>query len=243
MFHKTCLFSLYKFTGKIIAPVKSSPFTHLSILFRLTCILMILSAGLCLPAANRGFIPISGDPQANVAAYTSPNQTLDRFIEQVANGDADALVGVYSTYKFAYKIVGQPVDQPAWIDEHDNILTRFSLATDAGSIGLLAHYEHAGQAFYSLEVDDLVTLVYGNGKTHPYRVKDILYYKALEPENGSTSFISLADQREYSQKEVFDQVYGRPENLVLQTCLVGDSISTWGRMFVIAEEVPPSPPV
>lgn len=239
MINKTILFSLYNFAGMIILPVKSGLLPCLKTIMRLSVILLTALAGI----AGHTTLPIPSTGYANDGrpSITTPTQTLDNFIDDVVNGDADALVGAYSTFTFAFPIVEQPTDSPAWIDEGDHVLTHFSLATGVGSIGLLAHYEHAGKSFYALEPDDLVYLVYGDGKTHAYRVTEILYYKAIDPKNASTRFLSLADQTEYSQKEVFDTVYDLPGRLVLQTCLVGDSINTWGRMFVIAEEEPAVP--
>jgi hypothetical protein len=233
--NKTILFSLYKFAGMIISPVKTRLLPLLNRTLRLSVILLTtVMAGFAGHTALP--IPSTGDTNHGRPSITTPTQTLDKFIDDVVNGDADALVGAYSTFTFAFPIVEQPADLPAWIDEGDHVLTHFSLAAGVGSIGLLAHYEHAGKSFYDLEPDDLVYLVYGDGKTHTYRVTEILYYKAIDPKNASTSFLSLADQTEYTQKEVFDTVYAHPGRLVLQTCLVGDSINTWGRMFVIAEE-------
>lgn len=183
-------------------------------------------------------IPTTSEHKTSPTASVQPVNSLAQFIQDVTNGNKEAIVGVYSAYTLALPVINQPENQPAWLADEDGIVTNFSLAARAGSIGLLAHYEHSGKAFYQLTPDQSILIVYGDGQTKTYKVKNILYFQAKEPSRASTSFISMDLQnQEYSQEEVFDLVYRHPGRLVLQTCLVGQGSQTWGRMFVIAEPV------
>lgn len=177
----------------------------------------------------------SGQVEASEGAV-QPVESFTDFVHDVSNGDKNALVGVYVPFTFSLPIVEQPDDQPTWIADKDGVVTHFSLADKAGSIGLLAHYEHAGKAFYQLKTGQTIQLIYGDGGTEAYTVKDILYFQASEPSKAATSFIDLNTGAELSQEDVFNQVYKAEDRLVLQTCLVGKGSQTWGRMFVIAEK-------
>lgn len=168
-----------------------------------------------------------------------PFPSLAAFIQEITNGNANDLVGLYAPYTLAYKIVSQPQGEANWIDEREGVVTQFSLARDTGSIGLLAHYEHAGSSFYHLIPGQSVYLIYGDGKAVRYQITEIDTYKAEEPQEPTTSFITAADGRLVAQSDVFNQIYNSPGRLILQTCLVSENSHTWGRMFVIAEPVDP----
>ena len=183
-----------------------------------------------------GLIPVTSQHPSYPTAAVKPLDTLNDFIQEVATGDSQEIVGIYSPLVFALAVVDQPANQPAWVADQDGVTTRFDLATQFGSIGLLAHYEHAGKAFYRLQPHYPVTIIYGDGRIKTYRVKEIRYYQAEEPSQASTSFITIDEtHQKLSQEEVFNQIYRSPDRLVLQTCLVGQGSLTWGRMFVIAE--------
>lgn len=201
-------------------------------------ILVFSGLSVILSTISTPFIPVTAQ-QAN------PNQksvhvtdSLKDFIQTVTNGKSDTIVGVYSPFTMALPVVNQPEDNPGYVADVDGVATSFQLASDAGSIGLLAHYQRSGKAFSLLIPQQIVTLVYGDGKTRDYEVKNILFFQAKDPAKKFTDFVSLdQEQTEYSQKEVFDLVYRQADRLVLQTCLVGNGSKTWGRMFVIAEPI------
>jgi hypothetical protein len=167
-----------------------------------------------------------------------PSEELAKFVSEVATGEKDQLTGVFAAFTFAFPIVSQPEQKPAWISGKDGVVTSFSLAGEAGSTGLLAHYERAGKAFYNLKLEQLIQLIYGDGEIKTYRVSEIRFYRALSPSDPLSNFATLDPPgQELTQEELFDKIYKVSGRLVLQTCLEGKGINTWGRMFVIAEPV------
>jgi hypothetical protein len=224
------------FTGDAIL-MHSHP-NHNKFPFHLTALLLcaVLIAHSTLDSALTWFpIPQTAQHTAATAGAVQPVESFTDFIHDVTNGDKNALVGVYVPFTLSLPVVDQPADQPTWIADKDGVVTRFSLADEAGSIGLLAHYEHAGKSFYQLKTGQAIQLIYGDGGVTTYAIKDIRYYQASEPSKATTSFIDLNTEAELSQEDVFNQIYKAEGRLVLQTCLVGKGSQTWGRMFVIAE--------
>src|SRR5688572_15833156 len=83
-------------------------------------------------------------PAETVRAFSASPQLGDlpdllRFVEQVKNGQAGELRGLYVPELFAIPVVQQPVGDHEFISPRHNILTQFSLASRFGSTGLLAH--------------------------------------------------------------------------------------------------------
>lgn len=181
-------------------------------------------------------IPVTAANNRGLVGAIPPVNALADFIEEVSNGDKTAIVGIYAPYTLALPVVDQPADNSGFIAVDNNVVTRYQLADEAGSIGMLAHYEYAGKSFYRLKEGQVISLVYGDGHTRSYSVKQVVYFQAKDPAVASTDFISLDLKRqEFTQSELFDFIYRQPNRLVLQTCLATEDTLTWGRMFVIAE--------
>jgi len=163
---------------------------------------------------------------------------LGIFIEQVQNGEADVLRGVYVPGVLATPVLQQPDSSPGFVSTDENVLTQFGLASRYGSTGLLAHNYLAGRDFFLVEQGQLIYLVYGDGRVDVFVVTGLKRFKALEPEDTHSNFIDLDTGTFLSSTKLFLKIYHRPGNVVLQTCIQTEEHASWGRYFVIAEPVP-----
>lgn len=136
-------------------------------------------------------------------------------------------------------VVNQPPGQPGYVSEAPLTATRFQLADHFGSIGLLAHAYFAGSTLQHLKPGEIVSIIYGDGSVTDYQIVEIRKYQAVDPGDEHTAFLSNASgDEQISQEELFYQIYGQPDRLVLQTCIVENNENRWGRKFIISEEKP-----
>lgn len=180
--------------------------------------------------------------QPNVAARALSAERTDRalptlatFADALTNGDARALRGVYVPGILANAVVQQPAGDPGFVSSDRDLLTQFQQASQLGSTGVLAHNFLAGSEFSEIQPGRIIYLIYGDGRTSAFIVRDALRYQALQPMSAYSAFVDLADGRQLGASELFVGVYGRRGALVLQTCIEAEGISTWGRLFVVAE--------
>jgi hypothetical protein len=179
-------------------------------------------------------------PVAVVRAWSTPSTdrslpTLDTFADALTNGHAHALRGVYVPGILANAVVQQPAGDPGFVSSDQDLLTQFQRASQLGSTGVLAHNFLAGAQFSEIRPGQIIYLVYGDGRTSAFVVRDALRYRALQPQNSYGAFVDLADGRQLGASELFVSVYGRRGALILQTCIEAEGVSTWGRLFVVAE--------
>ena len=170
-------------------------------------------------------------PTGNVRALTD----LDAFVEQVKNGQADQLRGIYIPGILAAPVIQQPNGRAGFVSAWQNIVTQFGLASKVGSTGLLAHSYLAGQSFALLETKQEIYLVYGDGRVDAFAVTEILQYQALQPDSTSSTFVDLNTGDTLTYTELFTEVYDRPGQVILQTCISMDDDPSGGRLFVIAK--------
>jgi len=163
---------------------------------------------------------------------------LKEFVDQVQNGHADELRGIYIPKILAARIVQQPDGKDEFVSPWDNIATQFGMASDFGSTGLLAHNYLAGKAFPLVKENQIFYLVYGDGRTSAFIVTEILQFKALEPANVSGNFTSLENGELLTASELFMKAYNRPGDVILQTCISASNDNAWGRIFIIAKPYP-----
>jgi hypothetical protein len=173
---------------------------------------------------------------APVYAKDVPNQipSLNTFIETVENGNASTLRGVYVPDVMALLVVQQPAGQPGFVSSEESVVTQFSMAKDAGNIGLLAHNTHAGKFFPKIKQGDQVILVYGDGHTENFTVNNIKQYQALDPLNPYGKFKDLETQTISTAEGLFNKVYRGKYHLTLQTCIDNNGNPSWGRLFIVA---------
>ncbi|MFN8387547.1 MAG: hypothetical protein U0X92_14170 [Anaerolineales bacterium] len=162
---------------------------------------------------------------------------LDEFIVRVANGEADELRGIYAPDVFAYSVVTQPDGSPAFVSTQPETVTQFEAASRYDTTGLLAHNYLAGESFSSLEKGQWIYLIYGDGRTETFIIRELIRFQALEPNSVTSDFVDLATGERLSSTRLFFKVFNRPGNLTLQTCIYADGNLSWGRLFILAEPI------
>jgi hypothetical protein len=179
-------------------------------------------------------------PTRSVQALSSHFSTsrlplLDAFVSQIKNGQADDLRGVYVPEILAARVVQQPMGKNEFVSPRQGIATQFGLASQFGSTGLLAHNYLAGESFSLLKEGQKFYLIYGNGRTSAFVVKEILKYRALEPTSTSSDFVDLENSGLLTASELFSKIYDQPGQVIFQTCISAEGNRAWGRLFVVAE--------
>jgi hypothetical protein len=165
---------------------------------------------------------------------------LDDFISQIVNGNAWQIVGVYSPELFSLEVHQQPSNNPGYVSSLPGVATQFSMASDYGSTGLLAHNTVSGTVFYELIVGQLILVVYGDGSIEHYRVNNLSSFQALSPSSAYSDFVNLdAAGSRLNASQLFNQIYSVRDRLVLQTCIANDGNPNWGRFFVTASPFDP----
>lgn len=170
-------------------------------------------------------------PGGEVRALTD----LDTFVDDVKNGQAGELRGLYIPGLLAAPVVQQPPGRVDFVSPWENVVTQFSLASKVGSTGLLAHNYLAGRNFALLKPGQELYLIYGDGQVDVYTVSDVLQYEALVAASTSSDFLDLQDESTLTHKELFMNVYDRPGQVILQTCITMNDDPSGGRLFIIAK--------
>ncbi len=192
-----------------------------------------------LPFDNHSsLVPITGQslPAIQAEEISEKVPPFWSFVESVADGELE-VKGLYIPSVLALEVVQQPKSQSAFVSSDPDKATQFGLASLYGTIGLLAHNYAGGADFDDVVVGDKVDLVYGDGRIQQYRVSSILEFQAIDPTNTRTSFVDLATQLKATAEDLFMKVYSGKPHLTLQTCISKGSISSWGRLFIIAEPI------
>jgi hypothetical protein len=204
-----------------------------------------------LPQSNRGTERMEGvgealqlDPDLAGAAASQGvaleemlriQAELNAFVQEVKTGHEGIPRGVFVADTLTMPIRRQPASQPGFISGEAGVATQFGLAEKYGTIGLLAHNYLAGTEFFELEEGQRVHLIYGDGDVKEFRVTEIHHYRAGQPNSPYSDFYDLDNGGEiYSAKEIFRMMYNREGDVVFQTCIADEGISTWGRIFIIA---------
>lgn len=131
-------------------------------------------------------------------------------------------------------VVQQPASNPYYVSDREGEITQFSMVSQYGNLGLLAHNTLAGEHFSELTVGQEVRLTYENGRSEYFIITEILRFQALQPESVSSSFRDLEGSETLSAVEMFNQIYAGGRRLVFQTCIEARGDPSWGRLFVIA---------
>lgn len=164
-------------------------------------------------------------------------QDFQKFVTSVVNGNGTELRGVYVPFILAYPVIQQPTGFAGYVSPNEDEVTQFGIATEVGNVGLLAHNHLAGQLFTGLTPDNIVFLVYGDGRVESYKVTQIQKYQALDPYSPYSEFKNLDTQITSTVEELFNAVYRGDRHVVFQTCIEANGNLSWGRLFVIAEPV------
>jgi len=164
-----------------------------------------------------------------------PPPFLDTFIENLKNGNAGQVVGVYVEDVLSLRVVQQPSSDAAYVSTVPNTATYFSMVRNiTGNTGLLAHNYLAGAYFFSLSSGQSVTLIYGDGTTDEYIVSYAEEFQALSPNSPTSNFVSLGSGETLSSTDLFYRVFGGGTRTTFQTCIAQGNEDSWGRLFVIA---------
>ncbi len=164
-----------------------------------------------------------------------PPPFLDTFIENLKNGNAGQVVGVYVEEVLSLRVVQQPSSDPAYVSTIPNTATYFSMVRSVtGNTGLLAHNYLAGAYFFDLTPGQSVTLIYGDGTTDEYIVSSTEEFQALSPSSPTSNFVSLSSGETLSSTDLFYRVFGGGTRTTFQTCIAQGNEDSWGRLFVIA---------
>jgi hypothetical protein len=215
--------SFRKRTHRAPGKIKMALRSHRSIqIFLLSFILLLTS------------VP-TGIVEARNILHISTLPPLETFADELRNGQADELRGIYIPEVLAASIVQQPMRRNEYVSNQKNTVTQFGLASNFKSIGLLAHNHLAGEGFASLKKGQEIYLIYGDGKILVVIVTEILQYQALEPNSVASDFVNLDDGYVLTAPELFAKVYNRPGQIILQTCIAMEGNPSWGRLFVIAK--------
>lgn len=163
--------------------------------------------------------------------------TLEAFAAQVADGQAGVVRGIYVEGGLAFRVDQQPPGNYLYITIQPDTVTQFGLVQPP-VIGLLAHNTLAGTRFFDLREGMRLWVIEGDGRTQAFRISQRFEYQALEPNNPTSSFKDLASGEVLTAAQVFERHYQGTPHVTLQTCIARDGLSTWGRLFIIAEPAP-----
>ena len=160
--------------------------------------------------------------------------TFADFSKSVQNGDAKVLRGVYVADVFALPIVQQPAGNAAYVSSTDGVITQFSMPSQYGNVGLLAHNHLSGRLFSQLAAGQEVRLIYGDGKTETFVITEVLHFQALQPTSPYSSFHNVDKDETLTAEQMFKRVYFGDRHVTFQTCINANGIPSWGRLFVVA---------
>jgi hypothetical protein len=169
-----------------------------------------------------------------VAYSKSAIPSFPDFYTPIQNGEADVLRGVYVAGVLALPVVQQPPDDPYYVSSHDGEVTQFSIASQYGNIGLLAHNNLSGRSFSKLSIGQQVELVYGDGRIEKFVITEVLRFQALQPQSQWSSFLDLDHSQTLLATQMFNRVYSGSHHLTFQTCIKANGNMSWGRLFVLA---------
>lgn len=213
---------------------------HMKLLLRLITVIFVLFGFVAPASASPVQIPVTKAILNDSVSLVSveSDHALSSFIYSIYNSNVYSLRGLYVQDVFELPIVQQPASNPGFVSTADGTLTQFGVASNYGSIGLLAHNNLAGREFFNIDTDDTLVLVYGDGHLESYDVTEIREYQALSPYSPYSSFVNLANPGyTITYEDLFYDTYGIGGRVVLQTCIEQNGIDSWGRLFIIAEKL------
>jgi hypothetical protein len=208
----------------------------------ITALVLFLSLGIFLSQASTVFAqpPVTGfsvdpDPIYPNSLNVESSPRLNEFVSSLSYQVSDQIVGVYVPDSFAFPVIQQPENDPAFVSSAANVVTQFRLASDFGTTGFLAHNTLSGARFSDLHPGQKIFLIMGDGSIQTYMITAAHRYQALTPTSPYSRFRDLDQQfLEYSSTELFTKIYANPGQLVFQTCIEANGDANWGRLFVTA---------
>lgn len=165
------------------------------------------------------------------------SEGLHDFIAQVSNGQNQELRGVFVEDVLALEVVQQPEGDGMFVSDTPGTVTQFQSAARNGVTGLLAHNYLSGDLFFSLDLDQVVNLVFGDGSIVQYVITDIQSYEKLPGSIQDSYYRNLDTGEDWSTPDLFNLVYTGGDRITFQTCIKKGSDWTWGRIFIIATPI------
>lgn len=196
----------------------------------LSCIVVLLLFATPMNALAQGH-----STEWDTTETTAELQNYFNFVKSVKNGQTEVLRGVYVPDVLALPIIQQPDGHPEFVSEDYGEVTQFSMATQAGNVGLLAHNHLSGETFSNLLPGQEVRLIYGDGRVEKFIISQILRYQALEPYNSNSEFRDLETNTIITAEELFRKMYQGDRHITFQTCIGAEEDGSWGRLFIIAQ--------
>jgi hypothetical protein len=160
---------------------------------------------------------------------------LQKFINEVTDGEAGIVRGVHVPDVLTLPVLQQPQKNPAYVSEENDTVTQFQSAAQFGVTGLLAHNYLSGELYYNIEVGQEVVIVMGDGATRKYQVTGIYRFKKLSPDSLRSNLIDLSDGKTLTTSQVFSRFYRGDHKVTFQTCLEGEGKLNWGLTFIVAD--------
>jgi len=177
---------------------------------------------------------ISVNPTESGGRLPNGLPTLDGFIQKVSNGDGSVVRGVYAPDLFASPVTQQPSEHPEYVSSQPNVITQYQLSTEYGVLGLLAHNHLAGRKFSSLQIDQKIYIIFGDGSVKTYQIAGMEEIQAVEPTNPYSNFIDTQTGEVLNSYDVFVRFYTGDDHVTLQTCIKRNGNSSWGRLMITA---------
>ncbi|MBW6472710.1 MAG: hypothetical protein K0B14_06260 [Anaerolineaceae bacterium] len=206
-----------------------------------TLILIIFVSTTIFAPVSSKLVPVTGEASLTSERINLNFQTINfnkfyQFIKNVTGKKTGhQYVGLIVPKLFTLPIAQQPVGRPDYVSSEPEVVTEFSLTTQYGSTGLLAHNHLAGSNFSKIKENDLIVLVTADKEYKLYKVEKISSYQALSPNSPYSNFVDLNDSsRILSAVDLFMEVYAEEGSLVIQTCISQGNEPSWGRLFVQA---------
>ncbi len=173
-----------------------------------------------------------------VASAGSSVPIFGDFLNAVSDGESNVIRGVYVPGVLAYPVVQQSPDDPGEVTSHEGEVSQFGMAARYQVVGLLAHNNLAGAAFFNLKIGQEVRIVYGNGRVEYYVVDRLDRYMVIQFGSRDMKYLDLGTDKVQDTQQVFSRFYQGSHHVTFQTCIELGGNSTWGRLFVTAVPVP-----
>lgn len=171
-----------------------------------------------------------------VLVSASSGITLEGFSVSLVNDQPDTVVGLYVDNLITMRVIQQPLGKSGFVSSVNGIGTEFGMVKPYHNIGILAHNFSSGKLFTKLNLEEVIYIIYGDGRSDKYIVTSIVQYQALSPSSVSSKFKDLESKTVITASELFSKVYTK-NDLVLQTCISKNGEASWGRLFVTAKKL------
>jgi hypothetical protein len=185
---------------------------------------------------SRANVPVTG--AISDTAIILSQISLKDFASALKSDSSGELKGIYANGKFALRVVQQPAGDAGFVSSIQGVVTQFAMAQKNNVIGLLAHNFSSGSQFTYLQMGGKIDLIYGDGTTKEFTITGVDSYQALSPTSPYSDFVNLATGEKLTAEQMFIKYYTGNPHVTFQTCIQQGDQSSWGRLFIVAQELP-----